>query len=405
MDIEENFNKLMDKNIICNKYINASELELNSDINIINKKEKYFMNIKCSLEKECKLEWLLESLGKLAILKWKKMDCEINEIKIYNPMQGTIITFDVKSWDKNEAFLKYLCEFRKVKYVENKKEIKDIEETETEVKEEQETEIKEEQETKTEIKEETEVEVKEISEKKKDLIEFKKLLKEFKDNNILLERIKMDMICIAEFYESRNNSNKYYIVFDTETTGLPKMRNNPPAENNLWAYDTARILQLSWACYDMDGNLTKEIDNHYIKPEGYKVGATEIHGITEEIANGGEKFETVMQLFRNDFAKAICLIGHNVTFDVNIIKSELIRRSKTEMLAEFKMPKKICTMLSLTDYVGIKTKTGKTKYPKQCELYEHVLGRKMLDAHNAKSDVKNLGEIITELIKNKKIKF
>ena len=36
------------------------------------------------------------------------------------------------------------------------------------------------------------------------------------------------------------------IVFDTETTGLPKSRKAPPSKTSLWPY----VCQVSWLVYD-----------------------------------------------------------------------------------------------------------------------------------------------------------
>ena len=46
------------------------------------------------------------------------------------------------------------------------------------------------------------------------------------------------------------------IVFDTETTGLPKNKNISPSEHSYWPY----IVQLSWLMYD---DATKQLISTY----------------------------------------------------------------------------------------------------------------------------------------------
>lgn len=461
-DIRNNFAKNIasEDGFECIKYIKAQTLELESEIHILDEKNNTIIDIHCSNERECKLEWLLQLIGKVAILKWKNKDLNIKFAKVYNPMQGTLITFDISSWNKDVEFLKYLCDIRDVKYVpftpktgtkpiipqiivdKKDKNYGDIliankllEEYEN--KNEPKMEIKpillNSKMEKSDIKHKfnnvikpilnnvikpimTQA-VKPITHKRDSLTleyaEHIKILRELitkqmeSDDNMneILQKMR---ICLREVevlseIEKNKNLQPYYIVFDTETTGLPTMRNNPPAEKNLRAYDTARILQLSWACYDVSGKLIK-LENHIIKPEGYKVDATHIHGITEEMAHNGEGFLSVMRIFYNDFKNIKCMFGHNVNFDINILKSEIIRRQKMLLLGAFDKIKKVCTMLLCKDIAQIPRKSGGgIKFPTQTELYQKIVGEAMEDAHNAKYDVLNLGKIVTTLIEKKLI--
>ena len=73
-----------------------------------------------------------------------------------------------------------------------------------------------------------------------------------------------------------------YVAWDTETTGLYNTRARPTKEN-LSKFDSTRIVSLSAVKFSSRG---REIDtfNRIIKPIGYQVGATHIHGITHEYA-------------------------------------------------------------------------------------------------------------------------
>lgn len=224
-------------------------------------------------------------------------------------------------------------------------------------------------------------------------------------NNIMIRMYQCTMeMKIRDKIRKNKDLEPYYIVLDTETTGLPRDRTNPPVEKNLHMYDTARILQLSWAIYDINGKLIK-FENYLIQPCGYKVAATEIHGITEEMAQKGHLFKNVMHVFSQDIKKVKIIIGHNINFDNNVLKSEMIRHDLYILLNEFDKITKVCSMKKCKSIVKVRGKSGKIKYPKQRELYECVMGEEMLNAHDAKYDVFNLGKVITKLIKQKKFKF
>ena len=57
-----------------------------------------------------------------------------------------------------------------------------------------------------------------------------------------------------------------YLIFDTETTGLPKNFNAPLTDSDNWP----RMVQIAWQLHDRDGNLIENQD-YIIKPEGYDI--------------------------------------------------------------------------------------------------------------------------------------
>mgnify|MGYP000209284389 CR=1 FL=1 len=57
-----------------------------------------------------------------------------------------------------------------------------------------------------------------------------------------------------------------YLIFDTETTGLPKNYNAPLEDLDNWP----RLVQLAWQVHANDGSLISD-KNYIIKPEGYTI--------------------------------------------------------------------------------------------------------------------------------------
>ncbi len=68
-----------------------------------------------------------------------------------------------------------------------------------------------------------------------------------------------------------------FLIFDTETTGLPKRDNVPISEVDNWP----RVVQIAWQLHDENGNLT-EHHNLLIQPDGFEIpySAEKIHGIS-----------------------------------------------------------------------------------------------------------------------------
>ena len=57
-----------------------------------------------------------------------------------------------------------------------------------------------------------------------------------------------------------------YLIFDTETTGLPKRFNAPITDIDNWP----RCIQIAWQLHDADGSLIEHQD-FIIKPEGFEI--------------------------------------------------------------------------------------------------------------------------------------
>jgi DNA polymerase-3 subunit alpha len=72
-----------------------------------------------------------------------------------------------------------------------------------------------------------------------------------------------------------------FLIFDTETTGLPKKWKAPITDFENWP----RLVQLAWQCHDLKGNLLFA-KNHVIKPDGFTIPSdvVNIHGISNETA-------------------------------------------------------------------------------------------------------------------------
>ena len=88
-----------------------------------------------------------------------------------------------------------------------------------------------------------------------------------------------------------------FMIFDCETTGLPKNRRAPVTQTDNWP----RIVQLACNTYDSNYNLTSS-NSRIVFPEGFSIpkDAVKVHGITTELAR--EKGHPITEVLR-DFQK------------------------------------------------------------------------------------------------------
>lgn len=186
-----------------------------------------------------------------------------------------------------------------------------------------------------------------------------------------------------------------YLIFDTETTGLPRDFNAPLTDLDNWP----RLVQLAWQLHAADGSLI-DVKNFIIRPEGFTIpfNAQKIHGISTELAlEKGVPLSEVISAFNESLEKCKCVAGHNVSFDLNIVGAEYLRlgmENKLESLSH------IDTKDESTEYCAIPGgKGGKFKWPNLTELHEKLFGEAFDAAHNAAADVEATTRCFLELIR------
>ncbi len=174
-----------------------------------------------------------------------------------------------------------------------------------------------------------------------------------------------------------------YLIFDTETTGLPKNFNAPHTDLNNWP----RLVQLAWELHGDHGELINA-GNLIVKPEGFTIpyNAEKVHGIsTERALKEGHPLKDVLELFAEDLKRTQLQIGHNIEFDLNVMGAEFLRAGVESELWE---TTSYCTKEETTDFVQIPGgRGGKFKWPTLTELHTKVFGVGFADAHDAAYDV------------------
>lgn len=186
-----------------------------------------------------------------------------------------------------------------------------------------------------------------------------------------------------------------YLIFDTETTGLPQNWKAPLTDFDNWP----RLVQLAWQIHDEQGKLV-DVKNYIIKPEAFNIpfNASKIHGIsTERALQEGMGLSEVLGIFMQELEKVKFVIGHNIGFDNNIVGCEFLRKNMPNLLQSFA---KIDTKDDATDFCKIPGgKGGKFKWPSLTELYQHLFGEAFAEAHNASADVEATARCFLELLR------
>ena len=196
------------------------------------------------------------------------------------------------------------------------------------------------------------------------------------------------------------------LVFDTETTGLPKSKIINPDMLNLWPH----IVQFSYVIYDTDLNDIVESKDTIVKvKDGITIpeDSIKIHGITNESSHkNGINIEFILNEFFYHLRTVDLLVGHNISFDINMIKVELLRfiyetnsniseneakayKFNLHFLTNYKNI--YCTLHESVNLCNIKAidKFGKeyTKFPKLLELHQKLFKSTPNNLHNSFNDI------------------
>ncbi len=186
-----------------------------------------------------------------------------------------------------------------------------------------------------------------------------------------------------------------FLIFDTETTGLPKKYNAPLTDSENWP----RMVQLAWQLHDENGKLL-EVKNYIIKPEAYTIpySAEKVHGIsTEKALKEGKDLQWVLEEFNKTLANTKYLAGHNVEFDISITGAEFIRKN---ISTDFLKLAQIDTKEESTEYCALPGgRGGKFKWPNLSELHTKLFGKDFEQAHNASADVVATARCFLELLR------
>lgn len=196
-----------------------------------------------------------------------------------------------------------------------------------------------------------------------------------------------------------------FLVFDTETTGLPKTKYISPTTLHQWPH----IVQFSYVIYDTSLNDLVVSKDCVIKlPDGVNIPAesTNFHGITNELsASKGVEIEAVLREFIEHLKTADKLVGHNIEFDLNVTKVALLRliNDNSTLTKDALLTLKhdfhylthyehiSCTLKESVQVCNIQctNKNGKQylKFPKLAELHETLFTTSPSNLHNSFNDI------------------
>ncbi|MEM5405806.1 3'-5' exonuclease [Paraburkholderia unamae] len=185
---------------------------------------------------------------------------------------------------------------------------------------------------------------------------------------------------------------KPILFYDTETTGLPLW--SEPSEHP----DQPRITQLAAELCDVDSGRVLAFMDLLIKPDGWTIPAEleQLTGITNELAQDfGVPIVAALDLFLDLWERAELRVGHNETFDMRMLRIEIMRSTYGHDFADrWKAAPAFCTQGNSVKIINlpptekmIRAGRNHAKSPNLGEAFEFFTGKKLEGAHNAAIDL------------------
>lgn len=173
-----------------------------------------------------------------------------------------------------------------------------------------------------------------------------------------------------------------FLVLDTETTGLPiwKEPSDHPGQPH--------VVDIAWTLFDRDHNELERFDAIINPGVPIPDDMAALHGITTEraIAEGLAPAD-VWQYFADTMARTEIVIGHNISFDVRMMRITAARVTGEKW--DNPHPT-YCTMRKSTNLCQIPSAKQRHpqdwKWPRLTQAYQHFFGEDLPEAHRARPD-------------------
>lgn len=195
-----------------------------------------------------------------------------------------------------------------------------------------------------------------------------------------------------------------YIIFDLETSDLPEW-----AKSSWNKYKNVYIVSIAWSVFNKSHKCIKSKDSILKLPGTCKIsnGAQKVHGISKDMCQTlGEVPRDILTEFFEDLKTVEKLMSYNLSFDYNVLLTELCRdinyyvESGYYDLMQSVTPD--CIMLLAKDALGI------NKWPKLkdawiglCKPTRQELSE--VNWHDAKADVEIASMVYRYICENWKL--
>lgn len=193
------------------------------------------------------------------------------------------------------------------------------------------------------------------------------------------------------------------LFLDTETTGICNMRTpyNEDTLENEWPYITQLAMKL--VTVSESGITPISESNFFIKPHypehRYQPGALGVSGLTMEfLEENGKDIAIALAEFVRNLKEADFVVSHNTTFDMKMIKAELLRLNVDQHL---RIKPWLDTVYYGGEFIKIKDSVRGRVFPHLADLYIRLYNQQPPEGlHDAMVDTRICADCFHVLMNN-----
>lgn len=201
------------------------------------------------------------------------------------------------------------------------------------------------------------------------------------------------------------HSNRHAIVFDTETTGLIENSAIPlKGQPHIIELCALKIdldeFPFTVADEDWPGDRDKALEEAPMFSSLFHHGkleeeTTQITGITQELVNLAPSLTSMFPAMQQFFLGATHLVGHNLSFDRDMLDIECRRLSASQQFPW--PPKHICTVEATEIVEGFRLGLN--------DLHEKLVGMRFSEHHRAEPDTRATARCFVEIVRRGMVKL
>jgi len=190
-----------------------------------------------------------------------------------------------------------------------------------------------------------------------------------------------------------------------DTTGFPtKAKFGYPPYDSVQDYNDARVVQVNALLCDRATFKPLDTISLIVRADDFTITNDKFHGISQDRSmHEGVEFGEVAHAVATMLESRPLILAHNAEFDLNILRSEMVRHGLLEALEVVNDTPALCTMQLTKSVLGLKDMNGNLKNPSFKELYGYAMIAESALEQGTRLGVKHLQEAVQKLVVNEEL--
>lgn len=195
------------------------------------------------------------------------------------------------------------------------------------------------------------------------------------------------------------------LFLKVDTTGFPtKVKYGYPPYDSVQDYNDARVVQVNALLCDRATFKPLDTISLIVRADDFSITNDKFHGVTQDRSmHEGVEFGEVAHAVATMLESRPLILAHNAEFELNVLRSEMVRHGLLEALEVVNDTPALCTMQLTKSVLGLQDMNGNLKNPSLKELYGYAMIAESAPEQGTRLGVKHLQEAVQKLVVNEEL--